>query len=224
MITEDYCSFEVAKLLEEKGFHAPDLHGLDSSLGHLWIKVTHQMAMKWLREKGVYLNIRIALSRMEDDVINNIHWVVDILNFSSGDWKDNDIWADTYEEAVEAALKHVLESDYFPELKEEDEKIKFESKFKPGDWVSNGRYVRKIIDINSDWPYYIFQDGSSYRIKEIDTKYHIMPNIDELEWMNMETNEDHCYSCELFDRKNDMCKCTTLCKEPHNIYKGFYIR
>lgn len=101
---------------------------------------------------------------------------------------------------------------------------KFETKFKPNDWVSNGRYVKKIIDINSDWPYYIFQDGSSYRIKEVDTKWHIMPNIDELEWMNVHTDEDHCYSCELFDRKNNMCKCLTLCKDPHNTYNGFYVK
>lgn len=101
---------------------------------------------------------------------------------------------------------------------------KIEPKFKPGDCISNGRYVKKIIDINSDWPYYMFQDGSSYRIKEIDTKWHIIPNIDELEWMNVHTDEDHCYSCELFDRKNNMCKCITLCKEPHNTYKGFYIK
>ena len=67
MITEDYCSFEVAKLLEEKGFHAPDLHGLDSSLGHLWIKVTHQMAMKWLREKGVYFSLV--------PFIENVGWI-----------------------------------------------------------------------------------------------------------------------------------------------------
>lgn len=131
MITEDYCSYEVAKLLKEKEFDekCPSYYRVqDSKIDLLWNHFegklisnselnqyfvsapTHQMAMKWLREKGVYLNIRIALSRMEDDVINNIHWVVDILNFSSGDWKDNDIWADTYEEAVEAALKHVLEN------------------------------------------------------------------------------------------------------------------
>ena len=101
---------------------------------------------------------------------------------------------------------------------------KFEPKFKIGDWISNGRYVKKIIGINSDWPYYIFQDGSSYRIKDVDTKWYIMPNMDELEWLDAETNENHCYSCELFDRKNNMCKCTTLCKDTRNTYKGFYIR
>ncbi len=99
---------------------------------------------------------------------------------------------------------------------------KFKAKFKPDEWISNGRYVKKIIDINSDWPYYMFQDGSSYRIKEIDTKWHIIPNVDKLKWVDMETKECHCYNCELFDRKNNTCKCPTLCKEPHNTYKGFY--
>lgn len=101
---------------------------------------------------------------------------------------------------------------------------KIEPKFKPGDWISNGRYVKKIVGINSDYPYYMFQDGSSYHIKDIDTKWYIMPNMDELEWIDMETNENHCYSCELFDRKNEMCKCSTLCKNYRNTYKGFYIR
>ena len=119
-ITEDYCSQEVFQLLREKGFPV----GVGSwSKGFVWdgegyapglVKhensITHQMAKKWLREKGVYLNIRIALNCMEDDVINNIHWVVDILDFNSGEWKDNDIWTDTYEEAVEAALKYSLKN------------------------------------------------------------------------------------------------------------------
>ena len=103
-LVEDYCSKEVRNLLVTKGF-----------IGDMWynnddIHISHALAMKWLREKGVYLNIRIVLNRMEDDVINNIHWVVDILDFSSGEWKDNDIWTDTYEEAVEAALKYALEN------------------------------------------------------------------------------------------------------------------
>lgn len=101
---------------------------------------------------------------------------------------------------------------------------KIEPKFKPGDRISDGRYMKKIVDINSDYPYYMFQDGSSYHIKDIDTKWHIIPNADELQWMNVHTDEDHCYSCELFDRKNNICKCITLCKDPHNTYKGFYVR
>lgn len=103
MTREDYCSYEVSRLLEEKGFHAPDLHGLDSSQGHLWVKVTHQMAMKWLRE------------------VHNIHIVIlptFAVNGVEGD--KNYVWdiagrhttgiADSYSEAVETALKYVLEN------------------------------------------------------------------------------------------------------------------
>ena len=148
-LSEDYCSYEVAKLLKEKGFDEPTTfvwyqhlpisldcqklankkardyfyhdettehnssyknsrHKPEYIHGDIFSCPTHQMAMKWLREKGVYLNIRIALNRMEDDVINNIHWVVDILDFSSGEWKDNDILTDTYEQTVDAALKYCL--------------------------------------------------------------------------------------------------------------------
>ena len=49
----------------------------------------------------------------------------------------------------------------------------------------------------------------------------IKPN--NLEWIDMETNECHCYSCELFDRKNNKCKNIELCKNPKSTYKGFYI-
>jgi hypothetical protein len=46
----------------------------------------------------------------------------------------------------------------------------------------------------------------------------------DLEWVDMETNECHCYNCELFDNKNNVCKCIDLCKRPKNTYKGFYIK
>ena len=48
--------------------------------------------------------------------------------------------------------------------------------------------------------------------------------LKDLEWIDMETNECHCYNCELFDRKNNNCKDITLCKNPKRTYKGFYIK
>jgi len=70
IITEDYVSFEIAKLLKEKGFNAKcdkcyayfaddDIRSLNlkyPKLAQLLIEnrypcVTHQMAMKWLREE-----------------------------------------------------------------------------------------------------------------------------------------------------------------------------
>ena len=46
-------------------------------------------------------------------------------------------------------------------------------KFHRGDWITNGRYNKLIVGINSDWPYYMFKDGTSKRIKDIDEKYHL---------------------------------------------------
>lgn len=48
--------------------------------------------------------------------------------------------------------------------------------------------------------------------------------LKDLEWFDIETKECHCYSCELFDSKNNACKCIDLCKNPKRTYKGFYIK
>lgn len=67
MITEDFCSFEVAKLLKEKGFNEPcySYYDYERKVQHIDLPVetcdmilesneylapTHQMAMKWLRK------------------------------------------------------------------------------------------------------------------------------------------------------------------------------
>ena len=67
MITEDYCSYEVAKLLKDKGFKCgatyskgfvKDGDGFVGGLIRHEDKITHQMAMKWLREeKGIYVYV-----------------------------------------------------------------------------------------------------------------------------------------------------------------------
>ena len=61
MITEDYCSFEVAKLLKEKGFDYKGFDYIDFE-GEVirQDRPTHQMAMKWLREKGFHINAPIS--------------------------------------------------------------------------------------------------------------------------------------------------------------------
>ena len=46
--------------------------------------------------------------------------------------------------------------------------------------------------------------------------------LKDLKWLDMETRECHCYSCELFD--NNACKCIDLCKEPMQTFKGFYVK
>lgn len=106
MITEDYVSYEISRLLEKMGFHAPDLHGLDSSQGHLWVKVTHQMAIKWLREKH-HIHIMISIGFDEDKMFyhpNFAQFEADSITYGNP-IKDD---FNTYEEAVEAALNYCL--------------------------------------------------------------------------------------------------------------------
>ena len=41
-----------------------------------------------------------------------------------------------------------------------------------------------------------------------------------IEWIDADTLECHCYNCCLFDNG---CKDISLCKRPTSTYKGFYI-
>ena len=115
MINEDYCSYEVAKLLKEKGFVTPCdwLYCSDGTFGHrnsLWDKEmfpapTHQMAMKWLRKNHIILVVQPEYFNAGSECS---YWGVDI-------WADDNyekIQGDfpTYEQAVEAALKYCLEN------------------------------------------------------------------------------------------------------------------
>ena len=120
MITEDYCSFEVAKLLKEKGFDEPLVNyyytAKGERVGYLlmpevqYLCPTHQMAMKWLREKRWIISI-IPKSFYADGRCTS--WTYSI-------WADDNLEIDgeeeweniygSYEEAVEAALKYSLEN------------------------------------------------------------------------------------------------------------------
>ena len=67
MMKEDYCSYEIAKLLKEKGFNEPcymsyyfrkkdtveliHLEQDNNSYSDCMYAPTHQMAMRWLRER-----------------------------------------------------------------------------------------------------------------------------------------------------------------------------
>lgn len=118
MLTEDYCSFEIAKLLKEKGFDGEcigcywdskktfdiNYEPLSYSDGDLRDEViiapTHQMAMKWLREKGYHIVVFTDSPRYE----------VKIQDLNDGSFNVSGITRtyDTYEEAVEATLKYCL--------------------------------------------------------------------------------------------------------------------
>lgn len=125
MITEAYCSFEVAKLMKEKGFHEPCIATYNSITKNFQVEEiyedwtvhwkgyisapTHQMAMAWLREEK---NIFIVIEPHVYDYVNEKNksyvcslWVGD--NYyeyiESRDYP-------SYEEAVEAACFYSLKN------------------------------------------------------------------------------------------------------------------
>ena len=125
MITEDYVSFETAKLLKEKGFdsechshyyacHRPDgsvqyhlaeVYSL-KSLKDFYLAPTLQMAMKWLREEHKLIPIIL-------DGGNSYWFRIDKDN--KDNWKSTIYWEDvksfpTYEEACETSIKYCLEN------------------------------------------------------------------------------------------------------------------
>ena len=134
MIKEAYCSFELAKLLKEKGFNEKCRGGYHYEFddndniivmfeewmaqpynndvvdeGFLCSAPTHQMAMAWLREVH---NIFIVIEPHMYDYINekNSSYVISL--WQGDNYSENITSKDypTYEEAVEAALKYSLEN------------------------------------------------------------------------------------------------------------------
>ena len=119
MITEDYVSYETAKLLKEKGFDEATFHDYDEK-GRQWFEevlVNHnsqggvacptlQMAMKWLRaEKKLYINI---WADPKDAEHNNFEIVYRMTVFS-GNSNFGTHEFPSYEEAAEAGIKYCLE-------------------------------------------------------------------------------------------------------------------
>lgn len=124
MINEDYCSFEVAKLLKEKGFNEPircwydntkDFHesGVkmrnSDCINPTIMCPTHQMAMKWLREVH---NILLFILPAQEN--GKLVYLVEVWTWN----EEEGIYESTYapmprkepEQAVEAALKYTLEN------------------------------------------------------------------------------------------------------------------
>lgn len=109
MIAEDYCSFEVAKLLKEKGFNNDYPKGDCTRYA-----CTLQMAMKWLREeKDIFIEVEYInqkacgctiIEQRTGGLIAKWNW--DKFQYAN----KNPLVGNTYEEAVEAALKYSLEN------------------------------------------------------------------------------------------------------------------
>ena len=117
MITEDYVSFEVAKLLKDKGFDeytfsdyseegVIEFNEVETRIAKGCQRPTLQMAMKWLREvHKLYIEITPSSKTNEFIVdsyrIDIVTKTFDTIYVSSG--------YDTYEQACEAAIKYCLE-------------------------------------------------------------------------------------------------------------------
>ena len=119
-ITEDFVSFEIAKLLKEKGFDIPCRQAyFNGSLvdytmygfcdGELLDCPSQSLALKWLREVH-RIETHIVLSELNAD--NSRKYMFDI--YSSDINRDFDSVQkegfNSYEQAVEAALKETLEN------------------------------------------------------------------------------------------------------------------
>ena len=129
---EDYVSFEVAKLLKEKGFDADTEHDMwyvveKFSTGCHWNSCTYkvgditreydekccitmptlQMAMKWLREVH---NNNIVLDMIPEGDDCYVLWTFNILSNKNYKimWGNKQPKYNTYEEACEAAIKYCL--------------------------------------------------------------------------------------------------------------------
>lgn len=123
MIRERYCSYEVAKLLQEKGFDEPcrsyfinyvgdyrrctvEITSRDCSSEQI-LRPTHQMAIDWLREIHklhieIYANAsgyRFIISKPGGDG-------TDLVTDAEGP-NDGNAW-DDYKDVVEAALEYCL--------------------------------------------------------------------------------------------------------------------
>ena len=126
MIKEDYCSYEVAKILKEKGFNESCYTCyVEKEISHYDYSSTNyelidgviscptiQMTMKWLRE--------IHNKHCDIGYDIDLHWffqIIDLKETIEYDYPgtkyyhtENETGFNSYEEAVEAALKYVLEN------------------------------------------------------------------------------------------------------------------
>ena len=131
MIQEDYCSFEVAKLLKEKGFdeqcrdfyrqeNGNWLHRNTYEYNYFNLQMpiwkdcyacpTHQMAMKWLRKKyNIYISIQPDFPSDKDYKMCWC-WSASILFENCISTTGYQCYIETYEDAVEASLKYCLEN------------------------------------------------------------------------------------------------------------------
>lgn len=113
MITEDYCSYEVSELLKQKACdeimfssYQPK-HNKDGT-SIIYSTCSHQMAMKWLREVYDLHIVAYPYKRGKDGK----GWCCQVYKTYNllGQERYIDETLNSYEEAVDAALKYSLEN------------------------------------------------------------------------------------------------------------------
>lgn len=124
MITEDYVSFETAKLLKEKGFNGlctayydcfttdnfhcgyepTDFNSIDTKIRNIVAAPTIQMAVKWLREVH---NLFIGIEYVN---IAGLGFTYQAIISKLNDYYNYCIHKKSYDEACEAAIKYCLEN------------------------------------------------------------------------------------------------------------------
>jgi len=128
---EAYVSYEVAKLLKEKGFDWPTIEYYSSNGGiyrfsegiadicgiSSYQRPTQQMAMRWLREEnGIHISADIYKDSSNDADGNVVdewtYWAWTFYWLPSGNIGDEEGYDqfDSYEDAVEAGLEFVLKN------------------------------------------------------------------------------------------------------------------
>lgn len=127
-IKEDYVSFEVAKLLKEKGFDAESpamlykKHDNADGTSEIWTACTLQIAMKWLREVH-QLHISVDASpiygKTKDEKGRNTCGLLYWHYMASGEWMNEKynpfqkafvVSGESNEDAIEKALKYLLKN------------------------------------------------------------------------------------------------------------------
>lgn len=128
MITEDYVSFETAKLLKEKGFdeHTVMVYNqngsfmpngaIEDTYQSFYFAPTLQMAMKWLRETH-NIDISVVPHPNKEDKAFDYEFVYwnggEIMPYDEKHPTYHELFEKTwekYEESCEAAIKYCLEN------------------------------------------------------------------------------------------------------------------
>ena len=126
MIEESYVSFDTARMLKETGFNETCRDSYDNVGGFRWFKIgestpkgwvpcpTQALAARWLREThGIHVSSNIFMDFANDADGKTIDewnfWSYDLFDNSGRIIEESDDRYDSYEEALEAGLKHCLE-------------------------------------------------------------------------------------------------------------------